>query len=148
MGAFILGSCFIDCLTSYYVGGDTTKIHFKDFVGKFLPSYDPEKLYTDLRCKLVHNYSEGGSYMFVDGHPEWHGKWEGGSKKTFINLENFIDALRSAMEQYFQLLETDIDVHERAVKRVNTIGLLGITRGEFVLTGSGTIYHFPENEED
>lgn len=28
--------------------------------------YDEARLYNDLRCKLVHNSSEGGSYVFTD----------------------------------------------------------------------------------
>ena len=74
MGAFILGSCFIDCLAGFVYGRQANGHDYKKFVRDYLKSYDPVKLYKDLRCALVHNYTEGGSYVFVAARPTLHGQ--------------------------------------------------------------------------
>ncbi len=93
----------------------------------YLPSlYDPTKLYRDLRCKLVHNYSEGGSYMFVDAKPALHGQKAG--TKMVINLENFIDDLEDVLRKMFEELDKDPEKRKRAEDRYDKIGLMGITQ--------------------
>lgn len=51
-GAFILSSCFIDYMAGFVCGKETTHKEYKDFVRQYLPHYDPEKLWDDLRCTL------------------------------------------------------------------------------------------------
>jgi hypothetical protein len=124
MGAFILASCFIDYMAGFITGHKTTNKDYKQFVKDFLPPlYDPDKLYNDLRCKLVHNYSEGGSYIFVDAKPVLHGKKIDG--KVVINLENFIDDLESALRKVFADLDTDFG-RQKAEYWYDKIGLLGL----------------------
>ena len=72
MGAFILCSCLIDAMAGFVKGADTIHTDFKNFVRDYLPSYRPNELYHDLRCKLVHSYSEGGSYLFTDAKGHLH----------------------------------------------------------------------------
>lgn len=124
MGAFILGSCFIDYLAGFWAGKKSSRTVYKDFVKQYLKPYDPEKLYRDLRCKLVHNYSEGGSYIFTDANPSLHQKPHSGKK--LINLENFINDLEAAMRQLFKDFSTDPTLEENAKKRFNEIGLLTV----------------------
>ena len=125
MGAFILASCFIEYMAGFVAGKKTTRDDYKSFVKNYLPSYyDPEKLYTDLRCKLVHNYSEGGSYWFTDGKPERHQEQRNG--KMIVNLEDFIDDLESALKTLLQEIRTDASKKATALARYNAIGLLGI----------------------
>jgi len=125
MGAFILASCFIEHMAGFIAGRETTNKDYKQFVRDYLPSlYDPERLYGDLRCKLVHNYSEGGSYMFVDAKPAWHGQKTG--TKMVINLENFIDDLEAALRKIFTELDTDSGKQKKAEARYDKIGLMGI----------------------
>jgi len=127
MGAFILSSCFIDYMAGFIAGRETTNKDYKQFVKDYLPPfYDPEKLYKDLRCKLVHNYSEGGSYVFVDAKSELHGKKING--KLVINLENFIDDLESALRKMLIDLDTDSVKQRMAVNRYDKIGLLGVVQ--------------------
>lgn len=40
--------------------------HFIAFVKHYLPSYDAEALYRDLRSGLVHSYAVGQTYAFTD----------------------------------------------------------------------------------
>lgn len=88
--------------------------------------YDPEKLYRDLRCKLVHNYSEGGSYIFAYATPALHGQKAG--TKVVINLENLIDDLEAALRKMLTQLGTDLGKQTKAEDRYDKIGLMGITR--------------------
>lgn len=125
MGAFILASCFIEYMAGFIAGCQTTRRHYKLFVKDYLPSlYDPEKMYNDLRCDLVHNYSEGGSYLFVDAKPDLHGHNQ--DKKTIINLENFIADLDKALSQVLGDLDKDAGKRKNAEKRYDEIGLLCI----------------------
>jgi hypothetical protein len=127
MGAFILASCFIEYMAGFIAGRETTNKDYKQFVKDYLPStYDPEKLYSDLRCKLVHNYSEGGSYMFVDAKPALHGQKNG--TKMIINLENFIDDIEAALRKVLSDLDCDPAKQKKAENRYDKIGLLGIGR--------------------
>ncbi|MDQ7838806.1 MAG: hypothetical protein RDU59_10015 [Thermodesulfobacteriota bacterium] len=123
IGAFILASCFIDYMAGFVCGRETKPKDYKDFVSHYLPSiYNPSKLYKDLRCRLVHNYSEGGSYWFKDNKPELHGKTMNG--RTIINLENFIDDLGKAFNKLLEEIKSDPSRKQKAVDRYNSIGLL------------------------
>lgn len=126
MGAFILASCFIDCLAGFRYGRQATGKNYRDFVKEYMTDqYNPIKLYKDLRCKLVHNYSEGGSYMFVDGKPQIHQK-KTKDNKTVLNLECFLHDLKAAMTKYFLELDSISNKVDLAIKRFKKIGLLGI----------------------
>ena len=123
MGAFILASCFIDYMAGFVCGHQTRMKDYEDFVLHYLPSiYHPSKLYKDLRCGLVHNYSEGGSYWFKDNKPELHGQTANG--KIIINLENFIEDLEKALRKLLQEIQSDPSKKQKAIARYNSIGLL------------------------
>jgi hypothetical protein len=132
MAGFILGSCFIDMLAGFYFGITQEDLkkresgkRYKEFVGKYLTRYDAEVLYKDLRCGLVHDYAEGGSYTFTDNHPELHFKITV-QGKIILNLENFLDDLKAAYELYRDdILEVD-EIYESALRRLNALGLMGI----------------------
>ena len=112
LGAFILGSCFVDCMAGFACGRHANKEAHLTFVRDYFPAYDPEKLYRDLRCGLVHNYSEGGSYVLTYASPWHHGKKVQGGR-TVINLENFIADIRSAMHKLLDEIQTDEKKREK-----------------------------------
>jgi len=123
MGAFILASCFIDYMAGFVCGRQAKAKDYKNFVRHYLPPiYDPLKLYRDLRCKLVHNYSEGGFYWLKDAKPEFHGKTESG--RTIINLENFISDLENAFNKFMKEIQSDPLKKQKAIDRYNSIGIL------------------------
>lgn len=129
MGAFILASCFIEYMAGFVAGHETKGIDYKQFVKDYLPNmYNPKKLYTDLRCKLVHNYSEGGSYIFAYGKPDLHGKIL--REKMMINLENFIDDIGLALKKVIDELTSDPAKWKKAEERYDKIDLLGIGKFE------------------
>ena len=129
MGAFILASCFIDHMAGFIAGRQTTNEDYKQFVKDYLPNmYDPEKLYSDLRCKMVHNYSEGGSYIFAYANSAVHGRTNGA--KIVINLENFIDDLEAALRKMLTDIDGDTGKQKKAEDRYKKIGLLGIAQSD------------------
>jgi hypothetical protein len=126
MGAFILASCFIDYLTGFRYGKPTKGFEYVKFVRDYLKgNYDPSKLYVDLRCKLVHNYSEGGSYVFTDNHSELH-KTTISDGRIVLNLEDFISDIEETLNTYFDELRTDDNTYNLAVTRYNNLGVLTI----------------------
>lgn len=124
MGAFILASCFIDCLAGFKYGRKTRGRDYQSFVKAYLPGYDAVKLYEDLRCKLVHNYTAGADYWFVDGKSSWHLKRI--NYKTCINLEDFVSDVENAMCRLLTEIENDGAACGLAKKRLREIGLLAV----------------------
>lgn len=125
MGAFILTSCFIEYLAGFRYGKETTGNDYKKFVRQYLTFYSAENLYKDLRCKLVHNYSEGGSYTFTDNRKDLHFK-KTADNKIVLNLENFIADVEAALNTYFIELKEDQNLFTLAVDRLFKTNILGV----------------------
>ncbi len=127
MGAFILSACYIDYLAGFRYGKATRGRDYVKFAKKYLPAnYKAWKLYTDLRCKLVHNYSEGGTYLFTDANQHPHMTSPTTDSRTFINLENFIADIKTALDNYFAEIKVDDNLLKLAIKRHQDIGVIGI----------------------
>lgn len=146
MGTFILASCLIDYIAGFRYGLEFDKKgniinnsrNYKEFVKKYLTGkYEPENLYSDMRCKLVHNYSEGGSYRFIHNKPELHNKIKFGKK--YINLENFISDIKIAMDQYFIDLEDKESLQNIAQKRMEELSILSIYNDHGVNSNSSIV---------
>lgn len=125
LGAFILASCYIDYLASYYSSKEKVGDRYIDFVGKFLTMYNPEDLYHELRCKLVHNYSGGKKYEYTHNKPKSHLKPSKLPGRTIINLENFLKELKNARDQYLDLVNSNRTFRTRMVKKYKKYGILG-----------------------
>lgn len=131
---FILGSLFIDYLAGFYGGTTIDKINkdtgkkYKDFVVKYLSQYKADDLWRDIRSRLVHNYSVGGTYGFT--HMEKDGKHfevvmhEDGKSRIVLNLEDFLDDLEKAAENYLNDLLLDDGLYLKASVRYQSIGLI------------------------
>jgi hypothetical protein len=142
MGAFILSSCLIDHLAYFYspIGTEDSKSgkRFTQFASQYLPSYDAVRLYKALRCRLVHNYTEGGSYQFVCDQKARHLTQDTDTGRTFLNLQDFMSDLREAMNRFFsdalsgQTVEDEKGAHvpisDNIVMRFNKTGILGVSR--------------------
>ena len=124
IGAFIFCSCLIGYLSFYYSNKDLDSQRYKDFVKTFLSNYDEEALYTDLRCKLVHNYSEGGSYIFISKTSNYHLMIDGKTGKTYINLQNFIIDIMYASKLLFSHLRNNSKLNHLIIERHNYAPLL------------------------
>ena len=91
---FILCSCFIDQLSGFRYNTDRVGKRYRQFVKEYLPQYNSDELYEDLRNKLVHNYSVGSFYSLARKAPQLHLQKVNGV--THLNLENFILDLKTA----------------------------------------------------
>jgi len=126
VGAFILISCAIDYLTSFYSNSDASPDQYQEFVEKYFPhQYDPKRLYNSLRCGLVHNYTiKGKHYSLTDGKPQLHFYPQGG--KVILNLENFFNDFIEAKDKYFDEVKRSKKLKYQLVQRYRKVGILGI----------------------
>jgi len=125
MGAFILASCYIDYLAWYYSGKKGVGQRYRQFVKRFLKMYNPDDLYESLRCKLVHNYSEGGKYEFTHKKHRFHLKASQLQGRTVVNLDDFLKELENARDQYFNLVDSDVTLKRRLIEKYKHTGILG-----------------------
>ncbi|MDD4622863.1 MAG: hypothetical protein PHG71_06470 [Kiritimatiellae bacterium] len=144
MGAFILSSCLIDAIAGFMKGSDTNHADYKCFVCKYMSTYNKDDIYTDLRCKLVHSYSEGGSYWFTDNKRTLHlSKHTDG--KTIVNLEDFIEEIESALTAYTTDLQNTGNqaLRTSAIKRFDGNGIIQVMTPPAPSTGTGSTLGLP-----
>ncbi len=72
IAGFILASCFIDQLAGFRYNKKDVGERYRKFVKEYLPAYNADDLYDDLRNKGVHNYSIGKNYSITNDAPAWH----------------------------------------------------------------------------
>ena len=128
IASFILCSCFIEHLCTFRYGmiKDVGRKEFGDFIKEYLKKYDPNKLRNDLRNRLVHNYSIGESYALVMGYPNLHLQ-SINERQQYLNLENFINDLEDAFEQYIGELRVNKDnLRELAVAAYEKVKIIGL----------------------
>lgn len=130
LAGFILGACFIDAMASFYAGVDRkssksgSRVRFTDFVRKYLTEYDPDKLWIDLRCGLVHSYAEGGTYVFTDDNKAGFHLSNSPHGKIILNLEDFCADLRKAYSTFRNDLLTNRELFIKARNRFTSMGLM------------------------
>jgi len=111
---FILCSCFIDQVSGFRYNNDKVGKRYRQFIKDYLPNYDPDNLYNDLRNKLVHNYSVGGYYGLTRRSPQLHLKKV--KNIIFLNLETFISDLEDALRKFASELKNDKTIRGNALK--------------------------------
>lgn len=127
---FILGACFIDAMAGFYAGIDKSNynkgsgVRFKKFVRNYLPKYSRKGLYYDLRCGLVHSYSEGGTYVFTDSNKAGEHLDKTLDGKIILNLEDFLSDLKSAYKKLRSDILSNKEIFNRALRRYNSLGLI------------------------
>ncbi len=131
LAGFILGACFIDAMAGFFAGLEKgsvkggSRARFINFTEKYLPNYNSEKLWEDLRCGLVHSYAEGGTYVFTDANKAGHHFEATPNGKIMLNLEDFACNLRMAYHGLRKdILNNDI-VFCNAKRRYLSMGLMG-----------------------
>jgi hypothetical protein len=120
---YILISCAIDFLVTFWAGANSTSKRYRDFVNAFFVGYDGDKLYTELRCRMVHNYTVGDSTIICWDEPDIHGctTREG---ETVLNVEQFFLDFVQAKEKYFAALRDSPQLLANHISRFYDIGVL------------------------
>jgi len=110
VGAYILWCCAIEYLGGLYTGltgAGNTRARFKEFIQKYMPSYDAQKV-EDLRWSLSHYYSPHHFVLYHEGNLQKNRDIHLSETPRGIllhlgcaieDLENAADAFRSDVEQ-------------------------------------------------
>lgn len=131
MPAFIWLACTIDWLAGFWWGKSTKNVVKKAYTGfikEYFPinSYDPEALYDSLRSGLVHMYTiKHKKYALTHQHPEIHLK-PNREGYELLNLEDFFQDLIMAKNKYFDAVERDVMLLDKAIERHTRDGFLGL----------------------
>jgi hypothetical protein len=73
IAAFILISCFIDQMAAYAYNTQIGQAgpNYRRFIVEYFQNYDPLKLWENLRCALVHNYTISPNFaLSSEPHPD------------------------------------------------------------------------------
>jgi len=125
IAGFILCSCLIDHIACFRYNSSSTGLIYRRFIEEYLSEYgyDSKRIYTDLRCKLVHNYTVGkGSYDLTMGTRLHLKKWNPNS--LVLDLNTFVSHLESALNRYLLELESRLDIRQNAIERYSNVGIL------------------------
>lgn len=134
LASFILCSCFIEQVATYRYGTQSVgHPEFKQFIDEYLIGYDGKLLRTDLRNKLVHNYSLGETYSLTMNHPEAHLK-NATNGSIILNLENFVEDLALALQRFLNQLVTDSKVRKLAFKVLSKNHIVGMSDIDYINT--------------
>jgi hypothetical protein len=135
MAGFLLGFCFIDAAAGFHAGRtremrNVIGKHFRAFVRAYLPRYEPDALYNDLRNGLVHSYAIGETYAFThlesDG-PHLQSRATGLGVRILLNLEDFVSDLERAYEELCRDIRVNPTQFAKAKRRYESIGLIRAT---------------------
>ena len=110
---FILCSCLIDQVSGFRYNTDKVGKRYRQFVKEYLPRYNSDELYNDLRNKLVHNYSIGSRYKLISKAMHLHLQEIDGN--IYLNRSDFIADIISALDQYFSQLKNDKVIRQNAI---------------------------------
>jgi hypothetical protein len=122
---FVLCSCLIDQLSGFRYNTDKVGKRYRQFVKDYLPKYNSDELYEDLRNKLVHNYSVGSFYGLTRKAPHLHLQKVDGV--THLNLEDFITDLKAALDKYVYELTNDNEIRRKALCWFTEYKIIGLT---------------------
>jgi hypothetical protein len=122
--AYILISCAIDCLASFWKGQDSSRTAYRDFVDEFFRGlYEGSELYRDLRCRLVHNYTVGERLIVCWGEADIHRSLTD-SDEMILNLDQFFEEFKQAKEAYFAQVHSTSHLQQNLLKRWEVVGIL------------------------
>lgn len=106
LAIFTVASCLIDQLGGIMNGGKSTGRTYQKFIERYMPKYDKHKLYSDLRCALVHNFSIGRDFLLDRSVPEFHLQLTQ-QGKTIINIQSFVTDIEIGFNEFINDLHND-----------------------------------------
>ena len=89
----------------------------------YMPQYDPEDVYSHIRCELAHNFVIGGNVALTNSSPGLHDPM-GARGRKIINFEDFFQDFQTAANSYFNDLAFGSALQANFEKRV-ALGLPG-----------------------
>lgn len=118
IAAFILCSCLIDQLAAYTYnhGKKENSKYYKKFIQEYLPSYKPLRLYNDLRCLLVHNYSIS-EYLALSTEELIPDNDGNSISATNITAKKLFNDLVTAFEKFSKELRSNTETRKNALAR-------------------------------
>jgi hypothetical protein len=129
--AFIVVSCAIDWLAGFWWGRTTrraVKQAYTGFVETYFPpgKYEAEALYDSLRNGLVHLFAiKNRKYALVHDKPEWHLRKTSDGRQVVLNVEDFVGDWVAAKDKFFDAVERDPVLLDKALDRYDRDGFLG-----------------------
>jgi hypothetical protein len=120
---YILISCAIDFLVTFWAGADSTRTRYRHFVNTYFAGYDGEDLYRELRCRMVHNHTVGERAIICWDEPDIH-KCTTGDGTVVLNLEQFFDDFIQAKDKYFAALRSSPELLKNHIRRFSEMGVL------------------------
>ncbi len=152
VGSIILTTIGIECLGGYYAGEETKREHFVKFLQDFMPNYATlaDDIYECIRNGLAHDYvikenkQNQRKFIFTRDQGEQHLVTHPASSNVFyLNRETYARDFLKAQQIYFERIENDQSLWDKAMKRLhNQKGFLTVRpETEFVTPSSGL--HYP-----
>lgn len=133
---YIILVCALDAAGNYWCGRKSvgcSSVVFKSFIGYYLPNEYREMtqtIFKDIRCSLVHNFTIGKGIVLTAGNPDLRLCDENGKAVPVINLEDFKDAVRKAIESLIEDAENGVEVPCFSVPDSGNEGFSYIFKGE------------------
>lgn len=134
--AYLLVSCAIDSISGFYAGRnpqDAKGINweYKKFIIDFMPKYDADLLYKQLRCSITHNFSLGKDIGLTHNTPLQVHLVKDIKGRTTLNFEDFFDDYKLAIKAYFLKLDTEVELQKKFLKRYDKGGIVALTGADF-----------------
>lgn len=133
VGVIVLTSIGIECLSGYFTGKESDDKTFSIFIERFMPQYSPHAvtLYKCVRNGLAHKYIikeyEGKSFLFTRNKGDKHLiPVENKQGWFYLNREQFALDFIKAQKDFFQCVEVDEELQERAMKRLGDKSFLDV----------------------
>lgn len=116
---FILCTSLLEQLSVFYYGKNGK---LDQFVKEFMRKYDGQEM-KKMRDRISHNYSFSEKYAITIGIWEAHlvATKDGA---TIINIENLVQEIGTVFEQFEKELRVDKKRRDRALRKMNDVGLL------------------------
>jgi hypothetical protein len=129
---FIFMACAIDYLAGFWWGKSTKgqgEPAYTGFIDAYFPKgrYDAKGLYDSLRNGLVHMFTiKNKKYGLIHNEPGFHLKTDQNGQ-IILNAGDFRDDLVAAKERYFDDVEKNPNLLDKAWDRYSRDGFLGAT---------------------
>lgn len=151
VGTIILTTAGIECLSGYFAGQEAERKHFVDFIQTFMPAYAKyaDDIYACIRNGLAHDYvvkknsATNVTFVFQRNHGEPHlTPTPINSNVIYLNREDYANDFLEAQHQYFDKVENDQSLWDRAMKRLNSQKsfLTVLPLDQFVTPSTGVTY--------